>query len=81
MGTNRNRELQEAIEGCLLQLGCHSIEFGTGGKHQFVEYVCKGLILRHHFTTTPSDHRYIKNTVRDLKRQVRERLDMAARPR
>jgi len=81
VGTNRNRELQEAIEECLTTLGATQIAFGTGGKHQYVECLLRGLRITHHYTTTPSDHRYVKNTVRDLKRQVRERLDMAARPR
>lgn len=79
MSMHRNKELRTAIEKCLADLGAHSIQFGSGGKHQFVDFVVDGLILRHSFTTTPSDHRYIQNTVRDLKRHVREHLDRRAK--
>jgi hypothetical protein len=81
MANNRNRELRSAIEAYFAEIGATCVEFGRGGKHDFVTFLFNGLILRQTFTTTPSDHRYIKNTMRDLKRHVREALDRKAKPR
>ncbi len=75
----RNRELCDAIEKCLAQLGADGVAFDMGGKHMAVDFRVKGRWMRQSFTTTPSDHRYIKNTIRDLKRHIRETLDRPPR--
>ena len=80
MSKTRNKEIRLALSHEVMRLGGSEFAFGHGGKHDFIEFTLANARLKMAFTTTPGDHRYVANTLRDLRRKCREHLDRQQRP-
>lgn len=69
MSKKRGRELREAVKATLEQLHVQDMEFGQGGKHQYVEFTVRDKKCRYSFSLTPAaGKRTMENTVAGVRR-------------